>query len=586
LRKRNALANQARFLQEESQMPRSQLLSSLAFASLVAIGWPFEANAQTIVPGYAINRFDPSQRGSRWFTLESLEYGKELLPNLGVIGDFGHNQMRMSDVRGGRRNLIKDQIALHLGASMTFAERVRIGLQLPVYVLTAGKSVAHFDGIYRGPSNGGVGDLRIAADVLVVGAPKDAFRLALGARLWAPTGKQENYAGDGKAAFQAHVDVAGDIASFAYAARLGYTYRGLKQTFGPTNIGDEIPFGVSAGIKLFDDALLIGPELQGAIAISDSTTPIAKKHWIPLYGILGAHYTMGDVQLGAGLGPGLSEAAGTAAFRGLLSLEWVPKPKAAPVEPGPNDSDGDGITDDTDACKDQAGVANDDPAKNGCPAPVEQDKDGDGVLDADDACPEQAGAKNDDTKKNGCPSDQDNDGIVDAKDACQTVAGAASEDPNKNGCPPDTDGDGIVDNEDACPKDAGPKNTDPKKNGCPSVIVSDGQIKIYDQVKFQTASAQILKESDAILDAVAKTLAGHPEIKKVRVEGHTDNVGKAENNKNLSKRRAAAVVTALVKRKIDRTRLESQGIGQDRPIDSNGTDAGRQNNRRVEFHIL
>jgi outer membrane protein OmpA-like peptidoglycan-associated protein len=107
-----------------------------------------------------------------------------------------------------------------------------------------------------------------------------------------------------------------------------------------------------------------------------------------------------------------------------------------------------------------------------------------------------------------------------------------------------------------------------------------------EQVKFKTASAEILKESDAILDAVAKTLADHPEIKKVRVEGHTDNVGQPENNKNLSKRRAASVVEALVKRKIDRAKLTSEGVGQDRPIDSNDTDAGRQNNRRVEFHIL
>jgi len=303
-----------------------------------------------------------------------------------------------------------------------------------------------------------------------------------------------------------------------------------------------------------------------------------------VYGILGGHYTAGDFQIGAGFGPGLSHAAGTAAFRGLLSIEWVPKVK---VTVGPMDSDGDGIEDDKDACKDQAGPPNDDPAKNGCPPPA--DKDGDGIVDAEDACPDQAGVKDPDPKKNGCPAapaDQDGDGIADAKDACPGVAGPPSDDPNKNGCPADTDGDGIVDSEDACPKDSGPRNADPKKNGCPSVVVSEGQIKIMEQVKFKTASAEILKESDGILDAVAKTLTEHQEIKKVRVEGHTDNVGTPERNKDLSKRRAASVVNALVKRKIDKARLTSEGVGQDRPIDSNDTDAGRQNNRRVEFHIL
>jgi OmpA-OmpF porin, OOP family len=569
-------------------MSRFHLLSSLAVASSIVIGWSASASAQAVVSGYAMNRFDPSQRGSRWFTLESLEYTKDLRPVLGVIGDIGYREMRLNDNSGNHWDVVKDQIALHLGASMTFAERVRVGLSLPVYAWTWGESMVRYDGIYKGPQNGGVGDLRIGADVLAVGAPKDAFRLGLGARLWVPTGNPDNYAGDKKVAFQAHVDVAGDVDSFAYAARIGYKYRGLKETYGPTNIGDEIPFGVSAGVKLLDNAFLIGPELQGAFEISDTSTPtidgkIPNKRSVPLYGIIGAHYTAGDVQLGAGFGPGLSSASGTAAFRGLLSLEWVPKIK---VEVGPGDSDGDGINDDKDACKDQPGVASDDPANNGCPAPAPEDKDGDGVLDADDACPDVAGVKNDDPKKNGCPADQDGDGILDAKDACPSVAGAASDDPNKNGCPPDTDGDGIVDNEDACPKDAGPKNADPKKNGCPSVVVSEGQIKIYDQVKFKTASAEILKESDAILDAVAKILTEHPEIKKVRVEGHTDNVGKAEKNKDLSKRRAASVMTALVKRKIDQSRLVSEGIGQDRPIDSNDTDAGRQNNRRVEFHIL
>ena len=57
-------------------------------------------------------------------------------------------------------------------------------------------------------------------------------------------------------------------------------------------------------------------------------------------------------------------------------------------------------------------------------------------------------------------------------------------------------------------------------------------------------------------------------------------------NVTLSQRRAAAVLEWLVDKGIERNRLVSQGLGPDKPIDDNDTEAGRQNNRRVEFHIV
>jgi len=110
-------------------------------------------------------------------------------------------------------------------------------------------------------------------------------------------------------------------------------------------------------------------------------------------------------------------------------------------------------------------------------------------------------------------------------------------------------------------------------------------IKISEQVKFATGSAKILKDSDELLGAVADIFLKHPEIKKVRIEGHTDNVGKPAANKVLSKARADSVKTWLTKHGIDKSRLTTQGFGQDKPIDDNATEAGRKNNRRVEFHI-
>ena len=118
------------------------------------------------------------------------------------------------------------------------------------------------------------------------------------------------------------------------------------------------------------------------------------------------------------------------------------------------------------------------------------------------------------------------------------------------------------------------------------VRIENGQIRIREQVQFKTDSATILKQSDYILQAVVKVLVEHPEIKTVRVEGHTDTQGKARHNKTLSKRRAASVVKWLVKHGIKKKRLASAGYGQERPLATNMTEDGRQQNRRVEFHIV
>ena len=105
-------------------------------------------------------------------------------------------------------------------------------------------------------------------------------------------------------------------------------------------------------------------------------------------------------------------------------------------------------------------------------------------------------------------------------------------------------------------------------------------------MKFKTGSAELAgKESDELLGAVRGVLVAHPEIKKLRVEGHTDNKGDAGNNKRLSQQRAETVAKWLTNHGIDKARLSSAGFGAEKPIDSNDTDPGRTNNRRVEFHV-
>lgn len=83
-----------------------------------------------------------------------------------------------------------------------------------------------------------------------------------------------------------------------------------------------------------------------------------------------------------------------------------------------------------------------------------------------------------------------------------------------------------------------------------------------------------------------KVINEHPEVAKVRIEGHTDSTSSAARNRESSKQRAQAVVEWLVQHGVTRSRLTSAGFGPDHPIDTNDNEIGRQNNRRVEFRIV
>jgi OmpA-OmpF porin, OOP family len=559
------------------------VLSPLFFATLSPPALAQDAS------GFAINRFDPSERGSKWFALESLDLRGEARLAFGVVGDWSHKPLVLYAPDGtARQSLIKDQLFFHVGGGIILAERLRLALNLPIAAHQQGARGTVGTTNYVPPSEASVGDLRIGADVRLFGEYGDAITTALGVQVHVPTGNQADYTGDGKVRVVPRLLAAGDVGPFTYAVKLGVQYRALDTNFANSPVGTEFLVGAAAGIQVADKKVVIGPELYGSTVISKSDASF-KKLTSPLELLFGARFTFADdFRIGAGVGPGLTRGIGTPQLRVVGVLEWFPA--IVPPPPPPSDRDNDGIIDNDDACPDVPGVRTEDPKTNGCPPPP-PDRDKDGILDAEDACPETPGVKTDDPKTNGCPPpppDRDKDGVTDAEDACPDTPGVKTDDPKTNGCPPpppDRDKDGIPDPEDACPDTPGPRNEDPKKNGCPEARIEAGEIKILQQVKFKTASAEILPESDGILNAVAKILAEHPEITSVRIEGHTDNRGGAAMNLNLSGRRAASVATALIRRGIEKSRLSSKGYGLTRPIDTNTTEEGRQNNRRVEFHI-
>jgi outer membrane protein OmpA-like peptidoglycan-associated protein len=260
---------------------------------------------------------------------------------------------------------------------------------------------------------------------------------------------------------------------------------------------------------------------------------------------------------------------------------------------GATDTDGDGITDRNDSCPDVAGLEEFmgcpdrdgdgiEDAKDDCPnnaGPMETngcpDTDGDSVLDKDDKCPDEAG----EVALMGCP-DADADGVADGDDKCPNAAGLAK----FMGCP-DTDGDGIQDSEDDCPKVAGVA----ENKGCPIVKPTEEVVKALNtyarNILFDTGKASFQKSADEVLQAMTVIFKEYPSA-NFSIEGYTDSVGSDSNNQLLSEERANAVRNYLISNGIGADRLAAAGFGETKPIATNNTRAGREENRRVEINLV
>jgi outer membrane protein OmpA-like peptidoglycan-associated protein len=118
------------------------------------------------------------------------------------------------------------------------------------------------------------------------------------------------------------------------------------------------------------------------------------------------------------------------------------------------------------------------------------------------------------------------------------------------------------------------------------VEIKGDHIVVKASVHFETNKAVLAIDSRGLLDEVGDVLVSHPELRKVRVEGHTDSTGGKVRNEVLSRDRAAAVVAYLVSQGIAASRLESDGFGSSRPLVPNLSKANKEKNRRVEFRII
>jgi outer membrane protein OmpA-like peptidoglycan-associated protein len=259
----------------------------------------------------------------------------------------------------------------------------------------------------------------------------------------------------------------------------------------------------------------------------------------PMEALFGVKYrNKNDMILQAGAGPGMSTAVGTPGFRIFAGIIFDYVKRNCPA--GPEDMDG---FQDDDKC-------------------IDPDNDQDGILDVNDKCPNDPEDFDKFEDEDGCPDlDNDGDTIPDTVDSCPMI-------------PEDKDN---FQDDDGCPEE-GP--------GKSSVKITDSQLLISNKIYFDFDKAVIKEVSYPILDEVAEALNANPQIKKLQVDGHTDNEGTEEYNQQLSEDRAKAVMDYLVSKKVNSERLTYKGYGFSMPKASNRTEEGKAINRRVEFTIL
>ncbi len=589
-----------------------------------------------------------------------------LTPSAGVFGHYVKDPLKLvstSDPDEVRERIIAHQIKAEVWASIGLFGFFELGAVLPLVAFQNGEDLGVFGRSEDQIDGFALADLRLVPKLRILNADKFAgFGLAIAAPVHLPVGDDSSFNTDGAVRVEPRLIVDWRHSSgFALAANFGYQLRPEQRAQNIIS-DDVLRWGVATQIPVGLERVRLIASIFGNVQLQGDREPaelgfttIGENQSSPMEALGGLQIQLPAnfvAQLGAGAG--LSPGVGSPTLRAFASIGYTPMitdrdgdgipdtqdqcpdapedmdgfededgcpdldndqdaipdaqdqcPDDAEDKDGFEDEDGcpdpdndaDGILDVDDKCPDQAGVAE----YKGCPVP---DRDGDGIPDDKDLCPDQPEDFDKFQDDDGCPDpDNDGDGVLDVDDKCPDTFGVAA----YQGCPiPDRDGDGIPDDKDLCPDEPETFNGFQDDDGCPdgkeTVVITETEIKILEKVFFDTGKDTIQKRSFKLLDTVATVLAQNPRVTKLRVEGHTDDVGNDSKNLDLSKRRARSVMNYLTGKGVSAERLESEGFGEDVALckelpeltrDKKATRANRKaieacraDNRRVEFRII
>jgi outer membrane protein OmpA-like peptidoglycan-associated protein len=443
-------------------------------------------------------------------------------------------------VDGYQETLLRDAVQLNVAGSVHFW-RFRFGLDVPVYLL------ASSDALEKGTA--GLGAILLDLKGTIVDHDRSGVGLALAARTELPTNTTQLSLGKG-VAYEVEAILDGKVGGFIATANIGH--RGVPKA--------------DLGGTMWDDALILRGGLgymfedKGGLSVDVSSLSVYssffKKYTTPVEGMVGGWARLNKkLVLRMGLGTGLTDAVGSPLIRTVASIAWEPTLRA------------------------------DEPVVVVVPEPVEPPEP---VIPG----PGRLVIRTIDVDGNPVPATATVT-HVSVPDLVELPAGPAVMDiPAGSGnqeLPPgrvsivvqapgflpfDIEGTIVSDQTTSFTV---PMTTKARK--------TEGRITISEQVFFDTAKATIKPESFGLLEEVAFLVKQYPQIRMVRIEGHTDSRGSDEYNFSLSNDRAESVLEFLVQQGVERGRLNSIGYGERRPLDPRENDEAWALNRRVDFFI-
>lgn len=252
-------------------MRSSDVVFAAAIASLACAG---RASADSI-EGFAVERLNTAAPGASWFVNDDLAMHGGFGGTVAVTAGYAHAPLRVSDA-SPRLPVVSSEAFVDVGVAIGF-DRVRAYVNFTSPVWLRGESGTVNDRAYASPhvdigtNPDTFSDLRLGADVRLLGTPTSAFKLGLGAQLFVPSGERADYVSDGTYRGMVRLLFAGDVGVFRYAGHLGAHIRPLDDGAPSGPRGSEALFGAAAGYRVVlgtadKTAIVIGPEIFGETA--------------------------------------------------------------------------------------------------------------------------------------------------------------------------------------------------------------------------------------------------------------------------------------------------------------------------------
>ena len=583
------------------------LLSGLAMGQDFGFGQSPELNAQVFRPSL--------DQQYMWWSDDSSMLDENGFTGGGVL-QYLHKPLVYENGAGEQTNLLGGVAQLDLMGTYTLG-KLRFGADVPVLLRAFSDN----------GNASGLGDLALEGKYGVLDRDESAVGLAVSGRLTLPTATVDLPLGAG--GLGGELQVAVDRAINDQILVLGNAGIRFQPNVELENVkwGDQLMLR-AGGAYMLNKNTSASLELANQFGIGENSNKASR----PLEAIAGVrHHVKSGLVFRGGLGAGLTSAVGSPRVRVLLGVGYAPFPP-------PPDTDGDGFRDDVDACINEPEDVDNYEDSDGCPEPT--------VVNVDVFTATGEPAPKPQWTLNGVqgPVEAGTWPLVTSAEGWAVV----EQEVEIPAGPPVTirvDLERLIDEPVVVPgklqvkvmdADGNPiegatwRAVGTKKKGnagtegaldpgeykielkapefgakTVDVVMVSGEatvieiklkpaktvkvrelIELKDLVYFETNLATLKVESHTLLDGVAKTLIEHPELLLVRVEGHTDDRGDAAFNKDLSQRRAEEVVNYLVNKGVERSRLEAEGFGEEKPLVEGTTDEARSQNRRVDFYVV